>query len=146
MFTDPTTEAIVNTVNCVGVMGKGIALQCKQLYPDVYWQYREACQKGQLVPGKMLVTSTGPIEGRSPKYIIHFPTKRHWRMKSILADIEAGLRDLRSHIIEYDITSVSIPALGCGNGGLNWNDVKPLIIRQFQNMSDCLVVIYEPQS
>ena len=88
------TEALVNTVNCVGIMGKGIALQFKQAHPDNYAQYVRACEAGEVQPGRMLITQTGSI--LPPHYIINFPTKRHWRDKSRLEDIDAGLEALKA--------------------------------------------------
>ena len=119
------TEALVNTVNCVGIMGKGIALQFKQAHPDNYAQYVRACEAGEVQPGRMLITQTGSI--LPPHYIINFPTKRHWRGKSRLEDIDAGLEALKQDIRRLGIRSIAIPPLGCGSGGLAWSDVRPRI-------------------
>jgi len=100
-------EALVNTVNCVGVMGRGIALQFKNAFPDNYKQYAQACKREEVRPGRMFITSTGLLQG--PRYIINFPTKRHWRGKSRLEDIETGLVDLIRVIEELGITSIAIP-------------------------------------
>lgn len=108
-------EALVNPVNCVGKMGKGVALEFKQKYPENYEQYKRACNQGQVLIRRMLVVETG-LE--IPKYIINFPTKIHWRSPSQLEYIEQGLDDLVRKIEEYKITSIAIPALGCGNGNL----------------------------
>ena len=121
------TEALVNTVNCVGIMGKGIALQFKQAHPDNYAQYVRACEAGEVQPGRMLITQTGSI--LPPHYIINFPTKRHWRDKSRLEDIDAGLEALKADIRRLGIRSIAIPPLGCGSGGLAWSEVRPRIDR-----------------
>lgn len=137
------TEALVNTVNTVGVMGKGLALQFKIAYPDNYRAYRKACNDKILQPGKMFVFY---LE-KTCQYIINFPTKRHWRDKSRLVDIEAGLRDLVRTIKEKDIKSVAIPPLGCGLGGLSWSqEVKPLIEGAFAELSEVIeVLLFEPR-
>lgn len=111
-------EALVNTVNCVGVMGKGIALQFKLAFPEVFSEYEKACRREEVQPGKMHVVSTKLLF--NPKYVINFPTKRHWKNKSRMEDIEAGLVDLIKVVKELEIKSIAIPPLGCGNGGLNW--------------------------
>src|SRR5690554_2546178 len=109
-------EALVNTVNCVGVMGRGIALQFKNAYPENFKAYAVACQQQQVLPGRMFVFATDGLT--NPKYIINFPTKRHWRGKSRMQDIEDGLIDLVAVIQRYGIRSIAIPALGSGLGGL----------------------------
>jgi O-acetyl-ADP-ribose deacetylase (regulator of RNase III) len=118
-------DALVNTVNCVGVMGKGIALQFKQAFPENTRAYERACRRNEMHPGKMLVVPTGSTI--NPKFIINFPTKQHWKGKSRVAFIIAGLSDLVREIQRLDIKSIAIPPLGCGNGGLEWADVFPLI-------------------
>src|SRR3954451_2786243 len=118
-------QALVNTVNTVGVMGKGIALQFKRAYPANFSAYRTACERGDIRLGEMFLFDTA-IKGPR-RYIINFPTKRHWKSSSRLADIEAGLSDLVRVVAEHSITSIAIPALGCGNGGLDWRQVRPLI-------------------
>lgn len=133
-------EAVVNTVNCVGVMGKGIALQFREKYPENYKLYKHACDAGKVVIGKMFVTKNGLLK---PNYIINFPTKKHWRGKSELAYIEDGLVDLKNVLKEYDIKSIAIPPLGAGNGGLNWEDVKKLIVNKLSDV-DADVVVFEP--
>lgn len=135
------TEALVNTVNCVGVMGKGIALQFKQAFPDNFKEYKKICDAGHLTPGMMFITTTNQL---FPKYIINFPTKGHWRGNSQLADIKAGLQTLIQEVKRLDIKSISIPPLGCGNGGLDWSEVKPLIIEAFAPLEAIQVVIFEP--
>lgn len=135
-------EALVNTVNCVGVMGKGIALQFKQAYPDNFKAYAQACKAGKVQPGRMFITETGSM--LPPRYIINFPTKRHWRGKSRLEDIEAGLQALVQAIQQLEITSIAIPPLGCGNGGLDWADVCPRIEAALGSLKNVQVIVYEP--
>jgi O-acetyl-ADP-ribose deacetylase (regulator of RNase III) len=135
-------EALVNTVNTVGVMGKGIALQFKQAYPANFQAYRTACQRGEVQPGHMLVVPTRRLA--NPRYIINFPTKRHWRGKATIEDIEAGLPALINAVREYGITSIALPPLGCGNGGLSWDDVRPRIEAAFAELPDVRVLLYEP--
>jgi O-acetyl-ADP-ribose deacetylase (regulator of RNase III) len=117
--------ALVNTVNTEGVMGKGVALQFRRAYPENYEAYRAACARGEVKIGRMFVYDTGRL-GR-PRWIINFPTKRHWRSKSSVEDIEAGLADLRDVMPQLEIKSVALPALGAGLGGLRWDDVQPRI-------------------
>lgn len=136
------THALVNTVNCVGVMGKGIALQFKRRYPDTFTAYEKACKRGDVVIGSMFVTETGHLE--NPQYIINFPTKKHWRAPSQLSYIDAGLTDLVRVVRERSITSIAIPPLGVGNGGLNWQDVHPKLQQAFCELSDVRVVLYVP--
>jgi len=123
------TEAITNTVNTFGVMGKGIALAFKKSFPDNYKDYRKRFEDGQLTIGKMVVFKTNLL---TPKYIINFPTKKHWRHRSKMEYIIEGLKDLNQVIKEHEIKSIAIPPLGCGNGGLNWTDVKSLIEKELQ--------------
>lgn len=136
------TEALVNTVNCVGVMGKGIALQFKQAFPENFRQYEKACRAKQVQPGKMFTVSTGSLF--YPRYIINFPTKRHWKGKSKIEDIKSGLKALVEEIQQLGITSIAIPPLGCGNGGLNWAQVKPLIESALAQRPEVQVIIFEP--
>jgi O-acetyl-ADP-ribose deacetylase (regulator of RNase III) len=119
------TEALVNTVNTEGVMGKGIALQFKRAFPENYKLYRKACQDGNVQLGRMFVTQRATLDG--PRSIINFPTKGHWKSRSRLTDIEVGLQDLRKLLLGGSIKSIAVPPLGCGLGGLNWSDVKPRI-------------------
>jgi len=137
-------EALVNTVNCVGVMGRGIALQFKNAFPDNYKQYAQACKREEVQPGRMFITSTGLLQG--PSYIINFPTKRHWRGKSRLEDIETGLVDLVRVIEEHGITSIAIPPLGCGLGGLAWPEVNSRIIAALAPLQSVQVHLYAPSS
>ncbi|MDD4284217.1 MAG: macro domain-containing protein, partial [Fermentimonas sp.] len=134
-------EALVNTVNTVGVMGKGIALDFKNQFPDNYRIYRKAYEKGELKIGKVLLTNTGLF---SPKYILNFPTKKHWRGYSKLEYISEGLKDLVNLIHEYNIKSIAIPPLGCGNGGLEWEKVKPLMLNALTPLQGVEIIIYEP--
>lgn len=108
-------EALVNTVNCVGVMGKGIALQFKQAFPDNFTYYEKQRKAGQMQPGRVLIYQTGSMF--NPKYIINFPTKRHWKGKSKMADIETGLEDLLAQLRLRGIRSIAIPPLGAGLAG-----------------------------
>ncbi|GAA0427774.1 macro domain-containing protein [Lentibacillus halophilus] len=138
---EDTADVFVNTVNTVGVMGKGIALQFKQAFPDVFKQYAKDCKAGQVQIGKMHVV---PVEGLiNPKYIIHFPTKKHWSSPSKLSDIKTGLKDLVQVIQRLNVNSIAMPPLGCGNGGLDWSVVRPLIIEAFEPFS-IDVHLYEP--
>ncbi|MGF1645973.1 MAG: macro domain-containing protein [Kineosporiaceae bacterium] len=136
------TDATVNTVNTVGVMGKGVALQVKRAFPDAYAAYRTACQRGEVEIGRMLVHDRGVLG--PARYVINFPTKRHWRSPSRLADIDAGLDDLRRVLAELSVSSVAVPALGCGNGGLDWREVRPRIEAALGGLSVVRVVLYPP--
>lgn len=136
-------EAIVNTVNCVGVMGRGIALQFKKAYPSNFKAYSTACKHKKVVPGKMFVHETGNI--LNPKFIINFPTKRHWRGKSRIEDIQSGLEHLRSVLKQKDIKSVAIPPLGSGLGGLNWSVVKNKIKTALNPLTGVDIIVFEPK-
>ena len=136
-------EALVNTVNTVGVMGKGIALQFKRAFPANYTAYRAACGAGEVVPGRMFVFDTHLSGPR--RYIINFPTKRHWREASQLVDIEAGLHDLVAVMRDRAIASVAVPALGCGNGGLEWQRVRTLVEQAFADLPDTRVLLFPPE-
>jgi O-acetyl-ADP-ribose deacetylase (regulator of RNase III) len=136
-------EALVNTVNTVGVMGKGIALQFKRAYPENFASYKAACDTGLVSVGSMHVFPVRQI-GVQLKYIVNFPTKRHWRSPSRLEDIQSGLVALRDVIIENDIKSIAIPPLGCGNGGLDWRDVQPLIQHFLGTLPSVEVRVWEP--
>jgi O-acetyl-ADP-ribose deacetylase (regulator of RNase III) len=135
-------DAIVNTVNCVGVMGKGIALQFKNKWPDNYAAYRAACENKQVRIGRMFVFDAGPYA--QPHYIINFPTKDHWKGKSRLEYIREGLVDLVAQIKALGIRSVAMPPLGCGNGGLDWSDVRPLIEAAFAPLPDVDLRLFAP--
>lgn len=134
-------DAIVNTVNTVGVMGKGIALQFKRAFPDNYKQYRTACEAGEVKLGKMFVTAPTRLGG--PRLIINFPTKDHWKSRSRLVDIETGLQDLRLVLARNDVKSVALPPLGCGLGGLKWSDVRPRIEDALEDLP-VKVIVFEP--
>jgi len=133
----------VNAVNCVGVMGKGLARQFKDAHPENFAGYAAACARGEVRPGRVLVVDTGR---ELPRYIINFPTKRHWRDRSRLEDIEAGLAALVHELRERRIASVAIPPLGCGLGGLDWADVRPMVVRALQDAPDVEALVFEPVS
>lgn len=135
-------DAIVNTVNCVGVMGKGIALQFKNKWPDNFKLYQAECKAGRIRPGRMFVFDSGGLI--KPNYIINFPTKDHWREKSKIDYVRDGLDDLVAQVVRLGIRSIAIPPLGCGNGGLAWNEVRPMIIQAFANLPEIDVRIFEP--
>ena len=137
--------ALVNTVNTVGVMGKGIALQFKRAFPDNYKAYKRACDVGDVELGHMFIWDAGALAPDGPRYVINFPTKRHWRSKSTLADIQAGLEDLVRQIKDLSITTVAVPPLGCGHGGLRWAEVRPLIVAAFEQLPDVDVLLYPPE-
>lgn len=137
-------EALVNTVNTEGVMGKGVALQFKKALPEMFAAYREACKQGQVVTGKMHVFER--LDLFNPRFIINFPTKRRWRDASRLEDIQLGLPDLVRVVRQNGITSIAIPALGCGLGGLCWSEVFPMIQQAFSDLPDVRVLMYQPQS
>ena len=134
-------EALVNTVNCVGVMGRGIALQFKKAYPQNFQAYAEACERGEVQPGRMFVYETGALT--NPRYIVNFPTKRHWRSNSRMADIDSGLRDLTNVIRERGIRSIAVPPLGSGLGGLEWRHVRPRIEQALSEFDRLDIVIFE---
>ena len=136
------TEAVVNTVNCVGFMGRGIAAQFKRSYPENFKAYEAACKRREVMPGRMLVFETGQLT--NPRFIVNFPTKRHWRGKSRIEDIDSGLLALVSEVKQRGIKSIAIPPLGCGLGGLDWKDVRPLIERAFASVHGVRVLVYEP--
>src|ERR1700726_196399 len=143
LFSEPA-EALVNTVNCVGIMGRGVALQFKRAFPENFAAYRTACRRGEVQPGKMFVFETRNLT--PPRYIINFPTKRHWRGKSRMEDIESGLKALVEEIRTRGIRSIAIPPLGSGLGGLNWGDVRPRIVATLDKLDDVNVIVYEPNS
>jgi O-acetyl-ADP-ribose deacetylase (regulator of RNase III) len=136
-------QAFVNTVNCVGVMGRGIALQFKKVFPENFTHYKSVCDQKELSPGRMLVHELSRIG--NPRYIINFPTKRHWKGKSRMEDIEIGLQALVEEVRSRDIQSIAIPPLGCGLGGLPWEDVRSMIESAFQPLHDVRVLLYEPK-
>lgn len=136
-------EALVNTVNCVGIMGRGIALQFKNAFPENFRAYTAACKRQEVQPGRMFVYETGQLT--NPRYIINFPTKRHWRGKSRLEDIDTGLQALVQEIRDRKIRSLAIPPLGSGLGGLDWIQVRPRIQEVLQDCNDLRIIVFEPQ-
>lgn len=139
---DANVDVLVNTVNTVGVMGKGIALQFKQAYPENFKAYQAACRRREVRLGHMFVFATSRL---SPKWIVNFPTKKHWRSKSRLKDVKNGLADLRRTLVELGAESVAVPPLGCGNGGLDWTDVRPLILEALSDLDGLRVLMYPPR-
>lgn len=139
---DAEAEALVNTVNCVGIMGRGVALQFKNAFPPNFKAYAAACTRNEVQPGRMFVFETGRLE--SPRYIINFPTKRHWRGASKMSDIEAGLEALAGEIKSRGIRSVALPPLGSGLGGLDWPDVRAAIEKLLSGLPDVAITVFEP--
>jgi O-acetyl-ADP-ribose deacetylase (regulator of RNase III) len=138
IFQSPA-QVLTNTVNCVGVMGKGIALEFKNRYEGLFDAYKALCVKNAVVPGKPYLWENEQVQ------ILNFPTKRHWKDNSRLDDIEAGLKYLAANYATMGIDSLAMPALGCGNGGLNWNDVQALIDKYLGSIIDLDVYVYLPQ-
>ena len=136
-------DALVNTVNCMGVMGRGIALQFKKAFADNFEAYAAACKRGEVVPGRMFVFATGRLV--PPRFVVNFPTKRHWRGKSRIEDIETGLAALVEVIREYEIHSIAVPPLGSGLGGLHWPDVRSRIEAALAELPDIRVIVFEPR-
>lgn len=139
---DSGAEALVNTVNTVGVMGKGIALMFKEAFPENFKAYDIACKREEVVVGKVFVTQRSDMLG--PQWIVNFPTKKHWRHPSKLEWIEAGLEDLKRVIIQNHIHSIALPPLGAGNGGLEWVQVRPRIEAVLGDLPDVDILVYEP--
>jgi O-acetyl-ADP-ribose deacetylase (regulator of RNase III) len=135
-------EALVNTVNSIGYMGKGVALQFKQAFPENFTAYQQACRAKKVRPGKMFVFKTESMI--NPKFIINFPTKRHWRGNSRIEDIESGLYALIQEIKRLGIRSIALPPLGCGLGGLDWKVVRPMIEKAFSDLPGVRVLLFEP--
>lgn len=133
-------DALVNTVNVEGVMGKGLALQFKRAFPAVFAAYAQACKRGEVVVGRMHVVE---LPG-SPRFVINFPTKKQWRQPSKLEYVESGLVDLVATIRRLGIQSIAIPPLGCGLGGLDWAIVRPQIVAALEELADLRVVLFEP--
>jgi O-acetyl-ADP-ribose deacetylase (regulator of RNase III) len=134
-------EALVNTVNTVGVMGKGIALMFKERFAENFQQYAAACKAKQIKTGKMFVTQVHELDG--PRWIVNFPTKQHWRSPSQMAWILDGLQDLRRFLIENQVKSIAIPPLGAGNGGLKWADVREKIETALGDLNT-EILVFEP--
>ncbi|HEX4055724.1 MAG TPA: macro domain-containing protein [Tepidisphaeraceae bacterium] len=139
---DARVEAVVNTVNTVGVMGKGIALMFKERFPDNYKAYEAGCKRHEVVIGRMFVTESLELSG--PRWIINFPTKNHWRQPSKLEWIIEGLQDLRRVLKDNRIRSVAVPPLGSGNGGLEWSKVRPEVEAELVDLPDVEIIVYEP--
>ncbi|MBI5504222.1 MAG: macro domain-containing protein [Deltaproteobacteria bacterium] len=137
-------EAIVNTVNCVGVMGRGVALQFKNAFPANFKAYAAACKRDEVQPGRMFVFETGRLA--NPRYIINFPTKRHWKGKSRMEDVEAGLTALTAEIQQRGIRSIALPPLGAGLGGLEWQAVRGRIDVALGTLAGVLVTVFEPHA
>jgi O-acetyl-ADP-ribose deacetylase (regulator of RNase III) len=136
-----TTDALVNTVNTVGVMGKGVALQFKTAFPNNFKVYKQACEQGTLDVGKLLYVKEETLSGSV--WIVNFPTKKHWKGFSKYEYIEAGLKEMVRTISNYPIQSIALPPLGCGNGGLDWAQVKPMIEKYLRVLA-IEVVVFEP--
>jgi O-acetyl-ADP-ribose deacetylase (regulator of RNase III) len=139
---DADVEALVNSVNCVGFMGRGIALQFKKVWPENFKAYAAACRRQEVQPGRMFVFETGRLT--NPRYVINFPTKRHWRGKSRIEDIEAGLEALAEEIRRRGIRSIALPPLGCGLGGLEWTEVRSRIEQVLGGLTDVRILVFEP--
>lgn len=139
---ESNAEALVNTVNTVGVMGKGIALMFKERFPNNMKAYADACEAKQVQVGKVFVTDTGELIG--PRWIVNFPTKQHWRSPSKLHWIEDGLQDLRKFILDNNVRSIAIPPLGAGNGGLEWSEVLPKIEATLGDLDGVEIQVYQP--
>lgn len=137
------SDAIVNTVNCVGIMGRGIALQFKNAWPENFKAYKAACDREEVQPGHMFIYDTERLA--APRYIVNFPTKRHWKGKSRMQDIDAGLEALVRDVARMGIRSIAIPPLGSGLGGLEWDEVRPRIEAAMQALPDVHVRLYEPK-
>jgi O-acetyl-ADP-ribose deacetylase (regulator of RNase III) len=135
-------QALVNPVNCVGIMGKGIALQFKEKFPDNFREYAQACRRKRVQPGRMFVFNTYRPEVH--RYIINFPTKRHWRDSSRIEDIKAGTLALAGEIRDRRIESVAIPALGSGLGGLDWDRIRPILESGLRGLENVRITVYEP--
>lgn len=137
-------EALVNTVNTVGVMGKGVALRFKRAFPENYKAYVQACQRGEVQIGRIFVHDRGVLA--RPRYILNFPTKKHWRYPSRMEYVEEGLKDLVRVIRELGIRSLALPPLGAGNGGLPWPEVRQRIQDALKPLEDVEILVYEPQN
>ncbi|MCE1175569.1 MAG: macro domain-containing protein [Burkholderiales bacterium] len=143
---ETNVDAIINTVNCVGVMGKGVALEFKRRWPDNYKAYKLLCDQKAINIGEMFIFDRGGIfEDTQPRFLINFPTKEHWRGKSKLEYIELGLIDLVKQLKKHPIHKIALPPLGCGNGGLDWADVKPLIQQYFASLPEIDFFVFEPE-
>jgi O-acetyl-ADP-ribose deacetylase (regulator of RNase III) len=139
---DAEADAVVNTVNEVGVMGKGIALMFREAFKENYEAYAAACEQGKVKVGHMFVTQNHALTG--PKWIINFPTKKHWRYPTKFEWVEEGLKDLRRVIEEKHIKSIALPPLGCGNGGLEWTQVRKAMESALKDLSSVDILVFEP--
>lgn len=139
---DANVEAVVNTVNEVGVMGKGLALAFKHRYPENFLAYEAACRKREVRVGRMFVTERMDMFG--PRWLVNFPTKRDWRHGSQIEWIRDGLSDLKAFLVRNEVRSIAVPPLGCGNGGLDWRVVRPMTVEALGDLPDCTVSIFEP--
>lgn len=139
IFESPA-QVLTNTVNCVGVMGKGLALEFKAKFPAMFEDYQTRCNNQKVKPGEPYLWENDRVQ------ILNFPTKRHWKEKSRLEDIEDGLRYLVGHYEEMGIYTLALPALGCANGGLRWDDVKTLIVKYLNDLPDLEVFVYLPKT
>lgn len=131
-------QVVTNPINCAGVMGKGLAAQFKKNYSEMFNDYKRRCASGDVRIGRPYIWENDSTQ------ILLFPTKNSWREKSRLEDVEAGLKFLAANYVDLGITSLALPALGCGNGGLSWNDVRELIIKSLGSIPDLEVFVYEP--
>ena len=139
IFKSPA-QVLTNTVNCVGVMGKGVALEFKNRYPQMFNDYKAKCDQGNVKPGQPYLWEDDTAQ------VLNFPTKRNWRDNSLLQDIEDGLKHLANSYEQMGIQSIAMPALGCGLGGLKWSEVQPLIVKHLGALPDLDVYVYEPQN
>lgn len=135
-----SAQVLTNTVNCVGVMGKGVALEFKNRYPKMFGDYKAKCDQGEVKPGQPYLWEDDSVQ------ILNFPTKRSWRDNSLLQDIEDGLKHLAGSYEQMGIQSIAMPALGCGLGGLKWSEVQPLIVKHLGALPDLDVYVYEPKN
>lgn len=135
-------EVLVNTVNTVGVMGKGIALMFKERFDENYRRYAAACKAGEVRTGKMFITEVHELDG--PRWVVNFPTKQHWRAPSRMEWVVEGLKDLRRFLIEQHVKSVAIPPLGAGNGGLEWAEVRKQIEVALGDLAGVEITVFEP--
>lgn len=133
-------DALVNPVNTVGVMGKGLALQFKKFFPESFTAYARACKAGEVTVGHMHIVR----RATAPRFIINFPTKQHWKQPSRIENIRDGLPDLVTQIRQLGIESIAIPPLGCGLGGLAWSEVRPLIVEALAEVPNVRVLLFEP--
>ena len=136
------TKTLVNTVNCVGIMGKGIALEFKKHFPEMYDEYRLRCENKEIMPGQPYIWKNNA----GGKSILNFPTKQHWRGNSRIEWIESGLNCFYENYHKWEVESIAFPALGCSNGGLDWESVEPIMIRHLEKIHDITIEIYPPST